>query len=168
MNDFFSSCCCFPSSESCSTPAGCDYGPCLVASHILLCEEDSVACNESGHILWENTKISTEVCTGEPTFTIISHSDNLTNVNVNSTQLNFSVVDGINGADERVGKITYRISCDGLSTEGTVTILIKSNCHGVICGNGTVCDDCSGECVAISPDISTSSSDATPDLSITP
>ena len=51
--------------------------------------------------------------------------------------------------------INYVMICPDfeIKVNGTLTVLVKTLCHDVVCGAGLVCDECTGLCVAIPPEI---------------
>jgi len=46
--------------------------------------------------------------------------------------------------------ISVKVKCDGYGIEETmvVSVCITSLCDGVVCAEGQVCDECTGDCVA--------------------
>lgn len=129
------------------SPIPCE--DCLyVTSHILGCEDGLRPCGDDDDILIETN------CE-DPTFTIIYYDEELTNVQINSTEdgwlLTFESIGDPVDVNEYY-EIRYKVTCadeefEDLAVIGTARICIKDPCTDTICEEGEECDSC-GDCVA--------------------
>lgn len=161
-------CLCYPSVTGCSTTPtpSCPDGNCLRIPHLLVGAEDSVGpCGETGFIPFEDTGLSTTLCSDintTPVFSIVSHSEIFTNVSVNSTGITFTTTE-TNGF-KSAGLIKYKVKCGIYSSTGTATIIIKNPCSGTACGQYQTCNKCTGVCEPIDSEVQINTS--TPAISL--
>jgi hypothetical protein len=130
---------CVPCTNDCPTPI-CD--GCLTISQPIVLPSAGIApCGDTGFVT-----IKYNGCESTPTFSVLSHDPELTNVSFTDDNLMFEST-----ADAKAGeyyKIRYKATCsDGFEVQGVAHIGITDLCAEVSCSSTQVCDECTGNCV---------------------
>lgn len=141
-----------PPSSSCN-------GDCIVAPHMLLATNGTVnsvgPCGESKTVLWDDCLNDCGCGNLSLQFETESHTDNIVVNSINSNGITFTSAG--EESDDYIAEITFIIRCGRLSARGSLTVVYDDLCYNVAaCSEGYECDKCSGECVAIGPDLSLS------------
>jgi len=127
---------------------------CIEVCNILIGTSNSVLpCNVAGSV--DITSAFTLPCSNcdSPVFSIISISDNLKNVSINATTVNFTSDWQTGDSSYDVGTIVFQIKCDLLVDQGTITILFKRAGEPNDCTATQTYNPCTGVCDDNGPDL---------------
>lgn len=143
---FYNWCTC---SATVDTPQPCgNTGKCVRAPHLLVKQEDSVfPCGENGIIpIAQHITLPTGVDPSTAFYTIVKISVNLSNVTIDQNNINFTsnYDPTVEGSSYSVAEIKYRVRSGSLSDTGTIVIIFKSKCTGIILEQDEYCDPCLG------------------------
>lgn len=152
----------------------CDEDCCLKAcSAILPCSEAVGPCGQSGSLEVFSLSHKTTGCVVNDspsalTFSLVSFDpEHFVSASITTGGILTWVTQGPERKN-KYGEIVFRVSCPSdcleetgackpLSSLGTFTVGIKDLCADVICGAGTVCDECSGSCADVDANLDISS-----------
>ena len=144
---------CIPCTSDCPKPS-CE--GCLSISQPIVLPSSGVApCGDTGFVTIEYAG-----CDSEPTFTVLSHDSELTNVSFTDNNLMFeSTADAVAG---QYYKIRYKATCadTGYEAQGVAHIGITDLCAEVTCPSGQVCNPCDGTCEDACADLEASTTSA--------
>lgn len=146
----------FSQNNNCSTTvSGC--GDCLKLGHILVGCENSIAPCDTESTLKVPFDCFCFPC-ANPQFKItnLSKINYATVVSIDKTGVTIQP-DGTGHANSKVEIEFFAVCEDGCDTKsdfGSVSIYLKDICKGVICQDGYKCNDCSGDCVQVTMDVS--------------
>lgn len=148
-------CLCTPPT-TCDTPTtpSCATGECICFCDILILPTDieAVACGQAGTISLLGQESDTTAC-GEttPVFTLLGFDGTFfSNAFIDTIDIISSVTltwVPLEGAPNVTGNIVFQVSCGDLAKIVTVTIGRKNLCLNVVCPDGQICEECTGNCV---------------------
>jgi len=118
-----------------------------VTSHVKTCDVETAVgpCGDTGTIQLETN------CE-DPTYTVIYYDSAFVSASIDGDGLlTYETDDELIAVPETYYEIRYKVTCahedfEGLTVLGTATICIANLCRGVSCGEGEVCDPCTGDC----------------------
>lgn len=128
---------------------------CLDLGYITVYPDDSVGpCNQVGTISFTDCYDFCACENENATITVlnIEPADAITVNTITTAGMNFTTNSEIVDAYDKV-EVTIKATCISATNEDEVigdhtviTIFIKDDCKGVICGEGETCNQCTGEC----------------------
>lgn len=137
-------CSCLVISPPPSNP--CDSN-CIYAPNLLVADQVTACSNVATDI---DISPIIAACSVEAKYTIVSYK-NVTGVpTITSTAVTFIPANN----DYKPAEIIYKISCGMLSDTGKIIIVYKNECIDITCGEGTICNKCTGICEDIEVDLS--------------
>lgn len=107
------------------------------------------SCGDTGTLDLTGIITTTECNYGDVTYEVTAFSSAFSSVTVSEGGiLTYTTTES--ALPNHSYDITVKVKCDGYGIEETmvISVCITSLCDGVVCGEGQVCDECTGDCVA--------------------
>ena len=161
MENIVSCCSCFGNTvtlNNCTNPTPTKCGGCLTLGRIIVGCENSIAPCDTESTLKIPFDCFCFPCT-TPNFKILNQSSikYATIESIDKTGITIRP-DGTGVANSKV-EIAFKAVCeDDCETKadyGSVVIYLKDICKGILCGDGEVCNQCTGNCDNITIDLAT-------------
>jgi hypothetical protein len=141
----------------------------LYFPNLLVIGDDSISpCGATGLISFENVNSDIRVCGELPLqYKLYSNTSNIIVNSIDETGINVTSVNDEALANP-IGVVGFIVSCGDVALYVEATIVFTNPCINVICGQGEVCDKCTGNCVQAPVDIAVEAGTApTLDIKVT-
>lgn len=126
----------------------CD-GSCLVTPDITVNAASSLAACGDDIDIDITTGFTLAACdTGSVEYEVVSYSSAFTSATINASGI-LSLVSSNGAVPNNYYPVVVKVKCPayGIDNLVTVSVGIKDLCEGVVCGDGTVCEKCTGNCI---------------------